>query len=84
MAAFINSFTCLGSPANDRATKVAFEINAKVDDPLQMYLTDVLTVSINLVSILSEHHWRAALRDYWPIPAFTIVGSFLGTQVLLI
>ena len=46
-------------------------------------LTLVPTVSINLVSILSERHWRAALRDYWPIPAFTIVGSFLGTQALL-
>ncbi len=46
-------------------------------------LTLVPTVSINLVSILSETHWRAALRDYWPIPAFTIVGSFIGTQILL-
>lgn len=46
-------------------------------------LTLVPTVSINLASILSEHHWRAALRDYWPIPLFTIVGSFVGTQVLL-
>jgi len=46
-------------------------------------LTLVPTVSINLVSIVSERHWREALRDYWPIPAFTIVGSFLGTQVLL-
>jgi uncharacterized membrane protein YfcA len=46
-------------------------------------LTLVPTVSINLVSILSEKHWRAALRDYWPIPAFTVVGSFLGTQLLL-
>jgi len=46
-------------------------------------LTLVPTVSINLVSILSERHWRAALRDYWPIPAFTIVGSFIGTQALL-
>ena len=46
-------------------------------------LTLVPTVSINLVSILSEHHWREALRDYWPIPAFTVVGSFLGTQLLL-
>ena len=46
-------------------------------------LTLVPTVSTNLVSILSEHHWRDALRDYWPIPAFTIVGSFLGTQILL-
>ena len=46
-------------------------------------LTLVPTVSINLISILSEHNWRAALRDYWPIPSFTIVGSFLGTQALL-
>lgn len=46
-------------------------------------LTLIPTVSINLVSILSERHWREALRAFWPIPAFTIVGSFLGTQVLL-
>jgi uncharacterized membrane protein YfcA len=46
-------------------------------------LTLVPTVAINLVSILSETHWREALRDYWPIPAFTIVGSILGTQLLL-
>ncbi|MGD8956433.1 MAG: sulfite exporter TauE/SafE family protein [Chromatiaceae bacterium] len=46
-------------------------------------LTLVPTVSINLVSILTERHWREALREYWPIPVFTIVGSFVGTQVLL-
>jgi uncharacterized membrane protein YfcA len=46
-------------------------------------LTLIPTVAINLVSILSERHWREALREYWPIPAFTIVGSFIGTQVLL-
>lgn len=46
-------------------------------------LTLVPTVSVNLVSILSEHRWRSALHDYWPIPVFTIVGSFIGTQVLL-
>lgn len=46
-------------------------------------LTLVPTVSINLVSILSEHHWRVALRDYWPIPVFTVLGSFAGTQLLL-
>jgi hypothetical protein len=46
-------------------------------------LTLVPTVSINLVSILSESHWREALRSYWPIPTFTVVGSFVGTQWLL-
>lgn len=45
-------------------------------------LTLVPTVSINLISILSETHWREAWRTYWPIPTFTIIGSFLGTQVL--
>jgi len=46
-------------------------------------LTLVPTVSINLVSILSERHWRDALRTYWPIPLFTVAGSFVGTQWLL-
>lgn len=46
-------------------------------------LTLVPTVSINLVSILSERHWRSALQRYWPIPTLTIVGSVLGTQLLL-
>lgn len=46
-------------------------------------LTLVPTVTINLASILSERHWRTALSRYWPIPAFTIVGSFIGTQWLL-
>ncbi len=47
-------------------------------------LTLIPTVSVNLVSILGERHWRAAWREYWPIPVFTLVGSFLGTQVLLV
>ena len=47
-------------------------------------LTLVPTVTINFVSIVSERHWRAALRDYWPIPAFTIIGSFIGSQLLLL
>lgn len=46
-------------------------------------LTLVPTVTINLVSILGERHWREALRTFWPIPAFTVVGSLIGTQVLL-
>lgn len=46
-------------------------------------LTLVPTVSINLVSILGERHWGSALQRYWPIPAFTIVGSVMGTRLLL-
>lgn len=46
-------------------------------------LTLIPTILINLVSILGERHWRQALRIYWPIPVFTVVGSLTGTQVLL-
>jgi hypothetical protein len=46
-------------------------------------LTLVPTVSIDLISIVSERHWRSALQCYWPIPVFTIVGSVMGTQLLL-
>ena len=47
-------------------------------------LTLVPTVAVNLFGILPETHWREAWRDYWPIPTFTIIGSFVGTQLLLI
>jgi aspartyl-tRNA(Asn)/glutamyl-tRNA(Gln) amidotransferase subunit A len=33
------------------APSVAFELGAKVDDPLQMYLSDVFTVSLNLSGV---------------------------------
>jgi hypothetical protein len=46
-------------------------------------LTLVPTICINLVSILGERHRLEALRLFWPVPAFTIVGSLLGTQLLL-
>lgn len=46
-------------------------------------LTLIPTVTINFFSILSEARWKEAIRRFWPIPTFTIVGSFLGTQLLL-
>ena len=51
--------------------------------PAAILLTLIPTVAINLFSFFSEKHWKQALRDYWPIPAFTIVGSIIGTQLLL-
>ena len=78
LAAFVHGAFGLGFPLlSTPLLLLGFDLRTAI------LLTLVPTVSINLVSILSEHHWRAALRDYWPIPAFTIVGSFLGTQVLL-
>ena len=51
--------------------------------PAAILLTLLPTVSINLVSFFTEKNWKQALRTYWPIPTFTIIGSIIGTQVLL-
>jgi len=54
-----------------------------MDMRLAVMVTLIPTVSINLVSILGERHWREALRAFWPIPVFAVIGSFSGTQLLL-
>jgi uncharacterized membrane protein YfcA len=77
-AAFVHGAFGFGFPL------VATPLLALVFDLRTAVLLTLLpTVSINLVSILSERHWREALRRYWPIPAFAVLGSFAGTQVLL-
>lgn len=79
LAAFVHGAFGFGFPVlSTPLLALGFDLRTAV------LLTLVPTVAINLVSILSERHWREALRDYWPIPAFTIVGSFSGTQLLLL
>lgn len=51
--------------------------------PTAILMTLLPTVSINAASILGERHWRQALRRYWAIPVFCILGSFVGTHWLL-
>jgi uncharacterized membrane protein YfcA len=46
-------------------------------------VTLIPTICINLFSIAGESHWREALRRFWPIPVFTLVGSMSGTRLLL-
>jgi uncharacterized protein len=46
-------------------------------------LTLIPTIAINLVSIATERRWLEALRRFWPIPVFTMLGSLIGTQILL-
>ncbi len=46
-------------------------------------LTLIPTVCINMISFIGEKDWREAVRRFWPIPAFAIVGSFAGTQIVL-
>ena len=77
-AAFIHGALGFGFPLIATPLLVLF-----MPLPTAILLTLIPTVSINLVSIFTEKHWKQALSIYWPIPAFTIVGSIIGTQILL-
>jgi uncharacterized membrane protein YfcA len=78
LAAFVHGAFGFGFPLIATPLLALF-----VDLRSAVLLTLVPTVGINLVSILGEKHWREALRVFWPIPAFAILGSLIGTQVLL-
>lgn len=78
IAAFIHGMLGFGFPLVATPVLALF-----MDLRAAVLLTLVPTVSINLVSILGEKHWQQALRTFWPIPTFTILGSLTGTQVLL-
>jgi uncharacterized membrane protein YfcA len=59
--------------------------------PLLALLTDVRTavlltlvpnVVINVISITRGADWRQTLRTYWPVAAWVLAGTVVGTQVL--
>ena len=77
-AAFIHGALGLGFPLITTPLLALF-----MPLPAAILLTLIPPVSINLVSFFTEKYWKQALRAYWPIPTFTIVGSIIGTQVLL-
>jgi len=60
---------------------IAFEIGAKADDPLQMYLSDVFTVSLNLVGMCGISV-PCGLADGMPV-GLQIVGPALGESTIL-
>jgi len=78
LAAFIHGALGFGFPLIATPLLVLF-----MPLPSAILLTLVPTVSIYLVSFFTEKEWKKALRVYWPIPTFTIIGSIIGTQILL-
>ncbi len=59
--------------------------------PLIALFTDVRTavlitllpnVLLNLISIMRGSQWRETLRQYWPVAAYVLAGTLVGTQVL--
>ena len=60
---------------------VAFEIGSKVDDPLAMYLTDVLTVTLNLAGICGISV-PCGFSEQMPV-GLQIIGPALGESAIL-
>jgi aspartyl-tRNA(Asn)/glutamyl-tRNA(Gln) amidotransferase subunit A len=63
------------------APTTAFEIGAKVDDPLQMYLSDVFTVSLNLAGVCGISV-PCGFSGGMPV-GLQIIGPALGESVIL-
>jgi len=62
-----------------------------ISTPLVALFTDVRTavlvtlvpnVVINIISITRGADWRRTLRTYWPVAAWVLAGTLLGTYVL--
>jgi aspartyl-tRNA(Asn)/glutamyl-tRNA(Gln) amidotransferase subunit A len=63
------------------APSVAFELGAKVDDPLQMYLIDVFTVSLNLAGVCGISV-PCGFCGAMPV-GLQIIGPALGESTIL-
>ncbi len=60
---------------------VAFEMGKKVDDPLQMYLSDVFTVSLNLAGVCGISV-PCGFSDGMPV-GLQLMGPALGESIIL-
>lgn len=79
LAAFVHGLLGFGFPLIATPLLVLM-----MDMRAAIALTLVPTVMINIASIMGESQWRDALKKYGLIPLFTVVGSFLGTQLLFL
>jgi uncharacterized membrane protein YfcA len=63
-----------------------------ISTPLVALLVDVKTavlvtvlpnIVVNAISILRGGNWRESLGRYWPLAVWVVVGTLIGTQLLL-
>ncbi len=47
-------------------------------------LTLLPNILVNLISIIKGGNWRASLSKYWPVAVYVVIGTFLGTRLILI
>jgi len=64
-----------------------------ISTPVVAMFTDVRTavvltllpnILVNLISMLRGGNWGASLRRYWPVAIYVVIGTFLGTRLILI
>jgi uncharacterized membrane protein YfcA len=63
-----------------------------ISTPLVALLADVKTavlvtvlpnIVVNIISILRGGNWRASIGRYWPLAAWVVIGTLLGSRLLL-
>ena len=42
------------------------------------------TVAVNIASVLRGGRWSESIGQFWPLAAWAVVGSLIGTQVLIV
>jgi aspartyl-tRNA(Asn)/glutamyl-tRNA(Gln) amidotransferase subunit A len=79
---FEQAFEQVDVIASPVSPTTAFRIGEKVDDPIQMYLTDVFTISINLAGVCGISVPCGFDSDNLPI-GLQLIGPSLGEEVIL-
>ena len=61
--------------------------------PMVALMTDVKTavlttlfpnLAVNTVSTVRGGEWRASIARYWPVPVYVLIGTIIGTRILLV
>ena len=47
-------------------------------------LTVFPNIAVNLICIATGGNWRLSIGKYWPVAVYVLIGTVVGTQILLI
>ena len=79
IAAIVHGAIGIGFPL------VATPLLAMITDVRTAILLLVLpTVTVNTINILKGGRWQRSIALYWPLAVYGMVGSFIGTQMLVL
>ena len=78
---FSEAFSHFDALVTPTSPSVAFELGSKMDDPLQMYLTDICTIPVNIAG-LPAISVPCGLSDGLPV-GLQFIGPQFGDQTVL-